>query len=489
MKGICILLITVFLLGGIAGCGSTPSQYTLTISSSAGGSVAAPGEGIFACDAGEVVNLVAIPDTSYPFIEWTGDVGTIANVYGASTTITMNGDYSINANFVLEIYDWHGLNDVRDNLSGNCLLMNNLDSTIAGYEELASPTANGGKGWQPIGYKYWNGHEYVEAGFEGTFDGQGHEIHDLYVNRPDESLVGIFSYVADSGVTKNIGVVNAIVTGGNLSVGCLVGENRGIVSNSYSSGNVNGIDTIGGLVGENWGTVSESYSTASVSGLFDVGGLVGYNCIILSDSYANGEVCGIGAVGGLAGGNQGIVSDSCATGNVTGEHIVGGLLGWNSGDTIVSDSYSATTVTGNYYVGGLVGQSAGNISNSYSTGSVAGEWGVGGMVGNMYDGMLRDSYSTGSVTGSSDVGGLVGCDDVEGYSEGTVTNSFWDIETSGQSASAGGTGKNTTEMQDIDTFSGATWDIVVVANPGIRNTSYIWNIVDDVTYPFLSWES
>ena len=36
----------------------------------------------------------------YRFVEWTGDVGTIADVYAATTTITMNGDYSITANFV-----------------------------------------------------------------------------------------------------------------------------------------------------------------------------------------------------------------------------------------------------------------------------------------------------------------------------------------------------------------------------------------------------
>jgi len=69
-----------------------------------------------------------------------------------------------------------------------------------------------------------------------------------------------------------------------------------------------------------------------------------------------------------------------------------------------------------------------------------------------------------------------------------VSNSFWDTETSGQSTSAGGTGLNTTQMQDIATFSGAGWNITAVANPGLRNLSYIWNIVDGVIYPFLSWE-
>jgi len=83
----------------------------------------------------------------------------------------------------------------------------------------------------------------------------------------------------------------------------------------------------------------------------------------------------------------------------------------------------------------------------------------------------------------SSVGGLVGS-----TVYGNVTNSFWDTETSGQVTSDGGTGRTTAEMQDIYTFSAVGWNITAVANPDIRNLAYIWNIVDDVTYPFLSWQ-
>jgi preprotein translocase subunit YajC len=72
---------------------------SLTISSTTGGSVTTPGEGAFIYNVGTVVDLVATPDTGYRFADWTGDVGTIANVNAATTTITMNGDYSITANF------------------------------------------------------------------------------------------------------------------------------------------------------------------------------------------------------------------------------------------------------------------------------------------------------------------------------------------------------------------------------------------------------
>jgi hypothetical protein len=295
----------------------------------------------------------------------------------------------------VEIRTWHDLDAIRNNLRGHYILMNDLNSTTAGYEELAGPTANEGKGWHPI----------IGAGgnppFTGIFDGQGYEIRDLFINLPGIGYVGLFSIVGEEGVVQNIGVVNANVTS-TAYIGTLVGLNHGTVSNSYSSGGVTGILSVGGLVGYSDGTMSNSYST----------------------------------------------------GNATSDNGVGGLAGGNSGTII--NSYATGGVTGTSYVGGLVGANNGTVSNS---------------------------YSLGNVTGNSLVGGLVG------YSESTVSHSFWDIETSGQATSAGGTGKNTTQMKSITTFSGAGWNITAVANPGMRNPSYIWNIVTGVTYPFLSWQS
>ncbi|MFC1911418.1 hypothetical protein ACFLXM_01955 [Chloroflexota bacterium] len=82
-----------------------PGTYHLTISSAAGGLVTAPGEGTFAYCESEVVNLVAEADACYEFVEWTGDVGTIADVDAASTSVAMDGDYFITASFVLLSYD------------------------------------------------------------------------------------------------------------------------------------------------------------------------------------------------------------------------------------------------------------------------------------------------------------------------------------------------------------------------------------------------
>ena len=170
---------------------------------------------------------------------------------------------------------------------------------------------------------------------------------------------------------------------------------------------------------------------------------------------------------------------------VSGTQEVGGLVGGSAGT--VSKSYSTGSVTCNSCVGGLVGWNYGTVSNSYSTSAVTGNWGVGGLVGWNYanpdkSGTVSKSYSTGSATGTWRVGGLLGQDG------GTVLHSFWDVETSGQSTSEGGTGKTTVEMKSTTTFSGAGWNIAAVADPDIRDHSYIWNIVDGQTYPFLSWQ-
>jgi len=97
-----IFLITVALITGMVGCGNVGGgeSYTLTINSTAGGSVTEPGEGTFAYDQGTVVNLKAGAQEGYGFTNWSGGVDSITNINAAATTITMEDDYSITANFV-----------------------------------------------------------------------------------------------------------------------------------------------------------------------------------------------------------------------------------------------------------------------------------------------------------------------------------------------------------------------------------------------------
>jgi hypothetical protein len=427
MARVCIFLTVIALIAGMVGCGgTTPAKYTLTMAVAGGNGTAIDLTNASPYTVGTVVSIRAVAATGYYFVNWTSTAGTFANATAAETAFAMPAqDTIVSANFALEIWDWYDLDAIRNNLIGDYILMNDLDSTTAGYEELASPTANNGTGWQPIGGA-------LDERFGGLFRGQGYKIKDLCINRPDEWYIGLFGCVY-LGVIKDIAVVNATVTG-NAGVGSVVGYNYcGTVSNSYSTGNVTGNTFwLGGLVGinGNGGTISDSYSTTSASGSESVGGLVGEN--------------------------DGIVTSCYATGNVIGYHVVGGLVGINEAGT-VNHSYSTGVVNGTITVGGLVGGNYNTVTNSYSMGNVVS-------------------------TGTYQIGGLVG------GNGGIVNNSFWDTETSGQSTSDGGTGKTTAEMKDIATFSGAGWNITAVANPSVRNPAYSWNIVDNVTYPFLSWQ-
>jgi hypothetical protein len=161
-----------------------------------------------------------------------------------------------------------------------------------------------------------------------------------------------------------------------------------------------------------------------------------------------------------------VIENVYATGNVTGNIDVGGLVGYNYSSTI-NNAHATGSVnsTGAWYVGGLVGVNYGTIDNSYAKGSVNGDTGVGGLVGwNLHT--IKNSYATGHVTGNVDVGGLVG---YNGGGVGITTASFWDTEATGQTVSAGGTGKTTAEMKTATTFTNAGWSTVIW---DIANGSY-----------------
>jgi hypothetical protein len=115
MKKLSIFLIAVALIAGIVGCvggngDNRGGSYTLIIDITAGGTVTVdniplPAKAILTYDAGTVVSLNASPSADYYFVNWTGDVDTIDDANAAATSITMNDDYSITANFEEEVVD------------------------------------------------------------------------------------------------------------------------------------------------------------------------------------------------------------------------------------------------------------------------------------------------------------------------------------------------------------------------------------------------
>jgi hypothetical protein len=382
----------------------------------------------------------------------------------------------------LEIRDWYDLDAIRDNLGGNHRLMNDLDSTAAGYEELASPTANEGKGWEPIEIYVFDSGIH---GLVGTLDGQGHEIRDLFINRNDEGGVGLFGRVESGGVIKNIGLANVTVTGGSW-VGGLVGDNTGTVSNSYFVGSVTGNGEVGGVAGMNWGTVSNSYSAGSVTGSRSVGGLVGGNGGTVSNSYysydevlINGEnIVTIGALFSedfdqwLANGKFLDVNERLS--KEGGYYVISNatdfkeLLAFGQDDSLKFRLKADLELSAepNFYIPYLAGEFDGsghkisNLSFNFDFVSQVGLFGhlapggkvaqvgvenvniagshfLGGLVGTNWMGTVDSCYATGSVTGDNEIGGLLGRS-----RKGAVSNSYSTSNVTGENVVGGLLGWN-----------------------------------------------
>lgn len=99
------LLLILFIASavGIIACRQTaPVEYSLTIASTAGGLVITPGEGVFKYDSGVEVDLVASPDKGHRFVNWSGDVAAMNDIYSAAARITVNADSSVSATFAAD---------------------------------------------------------------------------------------------------------------------------------------------------------------------------------------------------------------------------------------------------------------------------------------------------------------------------------------------------------------------------------------------------
>ena len=172
----------------------------------------------------------------------------------------------------------------------------------------------------------------------------------------------------------------------------------------------------------------------------------------------NDKIAGQQYVGSLVGKNEGIIGNSYASSDAGIEETesnrtninIGGLVGENVGTII--NSYSALPVMGTRdNVGGLVGKNSGTIKNSYATDNVTGRNRVGGLVGHLVgNGTVENSYAVGPVSGTN-TGGLVGFAD---NNNNNITASYWDIQRSNQTTSAGGTSKTTIELQSTEIGEG-----------------------------------
>jgi hypothetical protein len=289
-----------------------------------------------------------------------GSGGKLALLGGQGTTDGGDSSYAVNAKVSLQAganYSTKfGTNSTTRNYTVITLLggagdeanstTNSLQgiskvSKLGGYYALgadidASSTSdwNGGSGFVPIGLEPIPNNQYL---FNGRFDGLGHTITGLTINRSATDRVGLFGGTGLSAQIRNVGLLGGSFSG-RSNVGGLVGYNAGKIRGSYVTGDVTAsADTVGGLVGYNSGSITNggigpgNYATGKVSGPTRVGGLVGWNAGNIDSAYATGSATGADggyALGGLAGYNEGGLSNSYATGNVSGNgaYNVGGLV-------------------------------------------------------------------------------------------------------------------------------------------------------------------
>jgi hypothetical protein len=153
---------------------------------------------------------------------------------------------------VIAIHDCAELQAMENDLSGDYQLANDVNCT--GFD----PDADG-KGFRPVGIGGW-----IYTPFEGHFDGAGHVISGLTINRPLEDSVGLFG-LAGPAVIERVGLENVSITGYE-AVGAVVGATEGtLVREVYATGSITG-HLSGGVVGflKHEGILRDSYSRLSV---------------------------------------------------------------------------------------------------------------------------------------------------------------------------------------------------------------------------------
>lgn len=323
---------------------------------------------------------------------------------------------------------------------GSYALGKDIDASI-------TSTWNGGLGFNPVMF----GGDINNINENVIFNGFGHSIDGLTINRPGQDNVGLFSVISAS-MVRNLSLTNVSITG-NQGVGALAGFNYGTLDNINVSGHVTGNEGVGGILG---GTSYYTY----ISNMHNSATVVG----------------GAYRTGGIAGTNNGTIAYSSNTGTITGTQHVGGIAGFAPG--LITQSYNTGTINGTTATGGVAG-SAGTVSYSYNLGDVnigSGGSYSGGLTG-YYEVALIDSYNAGHVTigaGTSNISALGS----KGLNA-TIEDSYYDNQVSGIGDSDG-VGLSTAQMK---AGLPAGFDPSVWVSDGTDYPSLMWqNLVATETF-------
>jgi len=349
--------------------------------------------------------------------------------YNLKITGNSSGEYALESYegyIILKPEDLMGIN----NMSTQYTLMNDIDlngGSLTPIGTLSEPFTGifDGNGHTISNFKITKPND-DNVGFFGNTVGTVKNLTISNATVTGKQNVGILAGNASDTITNCAITGSSSVTGYGDNVGGLIGYNQATVSSSFaqifqvlggvnSSGTrlTNGVNTshTGGLIGDNRGNVNDSLSSGQIRGILKVGGLIGMNSSNLTNSNSSASVNVIDSrAGGLVGDNLGTISNSYSTGTITGGHRAGGLVGDHRGGVVI-ESYATGIVSGQDRVGGFIGTLSNNaiVDKSYATGKATGNLHAGGFIGRMENGFVIRSNSSGNVKGLSDnVGGFVG---------------------------------------------------------------------------------
>lgn len=342
-------------------------------------------------------------------------------------TVFAQGDGTRENPFTISNID--ELNYVRDNLEAHYKLTADLD--LINIEN-----------WYPIGGTCGDlecEYEY----FTGSFDGNGHTISNLTINRPNESYIGLFGnfdplMVNDS--IKNLTLTNVNIRG-EETIGAIVGSSKnGSIINCHVSGSIiSYYDDAGGIVGSAYSTqIEDCTNQASVTTSEGyTGGIVGSHYSgSITNCQNSGDITGYGYTGGVAGYVSSSVVKLCSnSGYIQSTYTgTGGIVGAIYENVIVRNCYNTGDVSGIDEVGGIAGDAYKNclITKCFSTGAIYGLEELGGIAG--YAGLntsINQCYSTSSIVPTSssiELGGIVGYLSSSSISESYSTGTMRGIE-------------------------------------------------------------
>ena len=340
------------------------------------------------------------------------------------------------------------LTDVEKDLDADAVLTTDIainENVLNEDGSLNESAADTFTQWTPIGDS--------SNRYTGTFDGKGHTISGLYINKTTDELfyeAGLFGEIGSGSIVQNLTLADSSIqvqySGQETlvyhDIGGICGKNSdGSINHCSNSSTVSGSSSgkgfnIGGICGYCVGDISYCSNSGKVTGVYHVGGICGHN-----DNYAirhcsnSGDVTGSGDVGGICANNYGDISSCSNSGKVTGSGNVGGVCGVS----IIQGSISCCSNSGD-----VTGSSTGSGSLNY----------VGGICGYSYDGSIMNCSNSGTVTGSSSVGGICGVNSSSGSSSGSITNCSNSGAVSGGSNVGGICGLNSSSITTCYWLSG-----------------------------------